>query len=69
MNANDQTLQAMVDFHAENGYWPTVRELGERLNMTHKAAHKRLTKLLDVGAIIKFAPRAYKLPADCQARL
>jgi len=60
----EQALQAMIDFHSETSYWPSVRELAERLGLTPDAAHKRLKHLLNNRQIIKFAPRAYILPTQ-----
>lgn len=50
----DETLQAIIDYQAEHGYPPAVRDLCAILGLSSSASvHQRLAYLMDEGYITK----------------
>lgn len=62
-----QFLNAIVDYHIEHGYYPTIREIGEIVGMTSSASvQTRFDQLIEKGFIYgnSKSPRAYNIKAS-----
>lgn len=51
-----ELFEYLKSYQDENGYSPTVREIGEALYMSSTTAYRRLYKLVNLG-LISMTPR------------
>ena len=58
----DRTLTVLRAYIEENGFAPSVRELGEILGLSSPSSvHTRLQRLVDEGKIVRVGPRAFRI--------
>lgn len=58
----DVTLRVLREYIEQNGFAPSVRELGDLLGLSSPSSvQTRLQRLVDEGKIVRVGPRAIRI--------
>ncbi len=59
--AQKRTLEAIIEFQDKQGYPPSIKELGDFLNITAAGAHDQVDQLMRKGFVVREARKARSL--------